>query len=194
MPPPKPNVSTALWSWLTRTEVELKQFRDAHRSISGARPGRRALQELNHAYLVAVAAKFQLFSRDLHTEAVDVFASQQTSPALALLVRTNFAARELKRGNANAGNIGSDFGRLVPGYWDLVKADSPRNPGRAGKLARLNAWRNAVAHQDFAQGLMPKSVRLHDVEGWRTALTGLARSMNDVTWRSLLALFGSAPW
>ena len=59
------------------------------------------------------------------------------------------ANRNLDRGNANPGTIGSDFNRLGVEFWTRVYADYPRNDRRRELLENLSAWRNAIAHQDF---------------------------------------------
>jgi hypothetical protein len=56
---------------------------EAHHTLGGSAPGRRwRLQHLNDAYIVLLAAHFQSFCRNLHSEAVSVFAAA-TQPAAA---------------------------------------------------------------------------------------------------------------
>jgi len=64
-------------------------------------------------------------------------------------------------------------------------------------LATLNRWRNAIAHDAFApdmyKGSRP-SLRLAEVQDWRRACDGLARSFDNVRHAHLLAATGVAPW
>src|SRR5205814_3348768 len=103
---------------------ELDQLLHAHARIGGGRPGRPyATEQLNFAYLVAVAAHFQGFCRDLHTEAVDAFIAAIPSPLFMILRSTLTKSRSLDRGNANGGTISEDFARLgMDPFWDLVSA------------------------------------------------------------------------
>lgn len=62
--------SKALQHWKSQSQAELDEFVRAHTALGGEGRGRRYFtRQLNHAYLVAVAAQFQRFCRDLHTEA-----------------------------------------------------------------------------------------------------------------------------
>ena len=57
--------------------------------------------------------------------------------------------RKLDSGNAHDGSIGSDFNRLGLAFLQEVDRRSRLNPRRRRKLSQLNAWRNAIVHQDF---------------------------------------------
>ena len=103
--------SKALEHWKTSSQQELDEFVNAHRAVGGEGRGRRYFtRQLNHAYLVAVAAQFQRFCRDLHTEAAQrvagAVAQVDISKALARLLVEN---RKLDSGNAHDGTLGPDF-------------------------------------------------------------------------------------
>jgi hypothetical protein len=55
----------------------------------------------------------------------------------------------MDRGNAGPGNIGADFARLGIRIWAALEARDARNKVRNGKLEESNAWRNAIAHENF---------------------------------------------
>ena len=65
------------------------------------------------------------------------------------------------------------------------------------ELAALNRWRNAIAHNAFApamyKGSRP-SLHLLEVQDWRRACDGLARSFDNVMRAHLLSALGVAPW
>jgi hypothetical protein len=105
--------------------------------------------------------------------------------------------RKLDTGNPNPGNIGADFNRLRLMFWPTVDVDHPRNPQRKALLEELNAWRNAIAHQSFAPSMLKGGrvvLPLSQVQGWRKACDGLARSFENVLRGHLLRMTGVAPW
>ena len=115
--------SQALAKWQTVRQQELDQFLAAHAKTGGTGPGRRyATEQLNYAYLAAVAAQFQGFCRDLHSEAVGAFAA--AAPRIsAIIVLTLTKNRRLDQGNAHEGTIAEDFARVgMEGFWDRVAA------------------------------------------------------------------------
>src|SRR5215471_15307965 len=143
--------SRALVRWQTEQSAKLDQLASAHKAVGGSGPGRRYLTQLNHAYLVMLAAQWQDFCRNLHTEAVDAIASaiQPITARLAMQAALTLG-RSLDRGNASPSAIGNDFGRFgATKFWDLVDLQDKRNPSRRMRLEQLNTWRNGVVHQDF---------------------------------------------
>jgi hypothetical protein len=190
--------SIALQEWVSVRSVRLDEIENAHRSVGGTGPGRRyATQQINHAYAVLLSAQFQAFCRDLHTESVQAVVTGVTTPPFQLALRIELLSnRKLDRGNPNPGNIGADFSRLGLGFWSLVDALDARNPGRKVFLEELNAWRNAIAHQDFNPALLGGSVTLPlaKVRGWRSACNGLTAAFDEVLRQYLSALTGSSPW
>src|SRR5262245_31963645 len=79
----------------------------------------------------------------------------------------------------------------------LVEAHRPQNPARRAALEELNTWRNAIAHQDFPAALLRAgrpSLTLAQVQAWRRACDGLARSFDDVLRNHLQTLTGTLPW
>jgi hypothetical protein len=143
--------SKALEHWRTGSQSELDEFARAHTAVGGEGRGRRYFtRQLNHAYLVAVAAQFQRFCRDLHTEAALRIAASVTQAdigkALARLLVEN---RKLDTGNAHDGSLGPDFDRLGLSFLAEVSAIDSGNAARRRKLVQLNVWRNAIVHQNF---------------------------------------------
>jgi hypothetical protein len=191
--------SLALQDWSGRRAASLDEIEHAHRTVGGTGPGRRYLtQQINQAYAVPLSSQFQGFCRDLHAECADHLVASVASPVLlATYCRNLLFGRELDRGNPNPGNIGSDFNRLGLSFWPAVDADHPRNPQRRTALESLNRWRNAIAHNTFApdmyRGSRP-SLHLSEVQDWRRACDGLARSFDTILRAHLLAATGAAPW
>ena len=105
--------------------------------------------------------------------------------------------RKLDRGNPNPGNLSSDFGRLDLVFWTAAIPHRPLNASRCALLEDLNAWRNAIAHQDFAANMLRggrPSLPLAQVQAWRRACEGLAESFDEVMRVHLQAMTGVAPW
>jgi hypothetical protein len=189
--------SIAWGQWNTTRAAALDEIEAAHAAVGGTGPGRRyATEQVNHAYTVLLAAQFQGFSRDLHSECAEDLARSLTPAAMRSMVRLAFLLnRSLDRGNANPGALGSDFNRLDLEFWTGVYADDPRNPQRREALDELNAWRNAIAHQDFDPAVLGATpLHLAQVRVWRRACVGLAKSFDRVMHAHLLAMTGTSPW
>jgi hypothetical protein len=191
--------SSAWQYWSAGRAAALDEIEHAHRSVGGTGPGRRHLtQQINQAYALLLSSQFQGFSRDLHEECAAHLVASVASPVLKAMYEANFLfARKLDTGNPNPGNIGSDFNRFGFFFWPAVEADHPRNPQRHAALEELNRWRNAIAHYAFSpdmyKGNRP-SLHLSQVQDWRRACDGLARSFDHVLHAHLLAATGVAPW
>ena len=190
--------SVALQDWTVVPRWRWTRSRTAHRSVGGTGPGRRyATQHLNQAYAVLLAAQFQAFCRDLHTECVDFLVPGVAIPGFQSRLSSELLwNRKLEQGNPKPGNVGADFSRLGLTFWAEVDAADSRNPSRRIALAELNVWRNAIAHQDFDPAVLGGSVTvtLARVRGWRSACNGLADSFDEVMRRFLLRLIGTSPW
>ncbi len=155
-------------------------------------------QQLNQWYAVMLSSQFQGFCRDLHTECAKLLVALVLSSNLQRVLFLNVVfGRKLDTGNPTPGNIGADFNRLGLSFWPAVDIDHPRNPQRKGLLEELNAWRNAIAHQSFAPSMVKGGrviLPLSQVQGWRKACDGLARSFDDVLRGHMLTMTGVAPW
>src|SRR5205809_371368 len=109
--------------WRTVRAAALDEIVLAHGAVRGAAPGRRpSTQQINRAYVILLAAEFQGFCRDLHSECVDhILDVLAAPPALRTLMQVEFTrGRQLDRGNAHPGSLGADFGRLGVGFWGAL--------------------------------------------------------------------------
>lgn len=183
--------------WTTTRAKELDEVEQAHAAIGGTGPGRRTTtQQVNRAYAVLLASQFQGFCRDLHTESVDALTRSVTPTALQAVLRDELTRhRSLDRGNAHAGTIGADFGRLGLPFWATAIARDPRNDARKDAIDQMNEWRNMIVHQDFSRlkGARDRLL-LREVRGWRESCNQLARSFDTVIRSHLTDLTGSPPW
>jgi hypothetical protein len=147
--------SLALQELQGTRSVQLDELDAAHGAVGGAGPGRRyATRQLNHAYTVVLAAQFQGFCRDLHSESADMVAGaigslspagMVNSSAVADLVSTALTkSRQLDRGNANPGSIGADFKSFDLDIWDAAKQLHVRTGSRLRRLEQLNGADSVV--------------------------------------------------
>jgi hypothetical protein len=191
--------SRALVIWESSQQVELDRLEAAHLAVGGAGPGRRmAMQHLNDAYIVLLAAHFQQFCRELHTEAVlAVAASTQHAD---LFERALLLGRQLERGNATPGTLGADFKRLDIELWPALASRYRRTRAYQSRLEQLNVWRNAVAHGDFrlspaARATVAGTARtLAFARSCRTCCQALARQFDTVVAAALAGRLGGSPW
>lgn len=193
--------SNSLARWRGPAQADLDDIVDAHASVAGAARGRRAATaQVNQAYVMLLSSHFQRFCRDLHTEAIDHVVGGLADPwARPIVVQRMTEGRKLDSGNPNPGNIGSDFGRFQFNVWTVMAQLDARTPGRRARLERLNRWRNAIAHQDFAAadldlGGKRTELRLSDVADWRRACDQLASTLDVAVAGRVRALVGRAPW
>ncbi len=191
--------SIAYENWLGERSAGLDEIEGAHRVIRGSGSGRRAAtQQLNQAYAVLLSSQFQGFCRDLHAECADLLGlTAGASMSQAIYVRNLRFARKLDAGNPNPGNIGADYNRLGLAFWSAVDGDHARNPRRKALLERMNRWRNAIAHNSFDADMCRATrptLSLAEVQDWRKACDGLARSFDNVLRAHLLSVTAAAPW
>lgn len=187
-------------SWIKWNEERanaLDEIENAHAMVGGTERGRRhATQQINYSYATLLSSHFQGFCRDLHSECIDHIVAC-VPPQLQGLLRGEFLRdRSLKRGNPHPGGVGSDFNRLGVDLWAEVYAVDARNQRRRELLQELVDWRNAIAHQDFdlvAPG-GPATLHLARVKGWRSAVSTLARSFDQVLYNYLQELLANTPW
>lgn len=191
--------STAYQDWVTKRARALDEIARAHVAVGGTKRGRRyTTQQINQAYAVLLASQFQGYCRDLHTECIDHLLSVlSSSPFLLPIVESEFTrGRQLDRGNAHLGSLGNDFRRLGIDLWAAVDQYDPSGPARRQQLDLLNAWRNAIAHQDFDPAKLGGTTRLRlaQVRRWRVVCRRLARTIDTVMRRHLKFITKVTPW
>lgn len=195
--------SGALGRWQTDRAGRIDQLIDAHAVIGGAGPGRRwRTEQVNWALILRLAGEFQGFARDLHDEAVDFFATSAApaNPALAQQTRSLLTRnRQLDKGNAQPSSLGADFGVFGMLLWNDLRAADRWTENRHVHLEQLNRARNAIAHDLAGELAQLRSegypCTLKNVRRSRSALDGLASTMDAAVSSYLATLFGGAnPW
>lgn len=191
--------SVAFQRWLTARAASLDEIENAHRAVGGTGPGRRyATQQINQAYAVLLSSQFQAFCRDPHTEGVGHLAYAIRPAVYRHVIQMEFLLnRKIDRGNPNPGNLGADFNRLGFDLWMQTVAADARNSQRRQILEELNEWRNAIAHHDFTAAMTRAGrpvLHLSQVQSWRKACDGLARSFDGVLGAFIQHITGTSPW
>jgi hypothetical protein len=191
--------SVAYLDWSTARATALDEIENAHRAVGGTGPGRRYLtQQINQAYAVLLSSQFQAFCRELHSECVDHLVSGVTPAIFRTTLADEFRLhRRIDRGNPNPGKIGADFNRLGLDFWTEALAADGGNASRRQLLGELNEWRNAIAHHDFTPAMLRAghaALHLSQVQTWRRACDGLARSFDAVMRRFIANITGTGPW
>jgi hypothetical protein len=105
--------SAALLKWQNDRLPSLTHVDTQCAASVAAIPANPALVEENYrGYVLLLAAHFQGFCRDLHTECAQIIASK-VRPSLEILFQSQFSTRrELDRSNANVKSIIEDFSRF----------------------------------------------------------------------------------
>jgi hypothetical protein len=71
--------SFALNTWRTKRHADIERILKTHKSINGGRLGRQwETEHMNFALMTRLAAEFQGYCRDLHSEAADHVVTQSS--------------------------------------------------------------------------------------------------------------------
>ncbi len=149
--------SASLVNWQTVRLTNLAHI-DAQcaASVAAVPPIAALVDENLRAYVLLLAAHFQGFCRDLHTESAQILASK-VRLSLQILFQDQFSARRLlDQGNATFGNIVADFSRFGFAMQPLLDG-LPGSVALKGDLHRLNEWRN-IANFGHVRPLHPRSI------------------------------------
>lgn len=192
--------SRALKQWRGEAAVALGEI-EPLLTVGGSGPGRRSVtSELRHAYVLLLAAWFQGFARALHTETAFVIARGASDPGYkTLLVGCLTHERRLDRGNAHVEALARDFGLFGLELWQRVSERDPRGAERKQQLRGVMRWRNAIAHHDIDERLAvgnldPATIDLATCRTWRSALDGLATTLDRVAADQCETLGIDRPW
>ena len=143
--------SVPLQRWLGQRSEVLSAIVRAHSQMGDlSGPGRPldVSKPLAHAYVIAVVAEFQGFTRDLHDlVAATLLTASSPPPRLApLLTEAMTNGRQIDRGNADLRAVKVDFGRLGIRPLDLGVHNKRWSAGDSAYLPDIFQLRNALAH------------------------------------------------
>lgn len=192
--------SLALDIWNTRRVARLDELEAVHARLTGKAPGRQWFTEqLDRAYVVALASQFQGYCRDLHSEAAKAIAGEAPVSVRRVFESSLILGRHLDRGNATAGNIGADFERLGFSFWDAVYKLDGRNKDRRERLDQVIVWRNAIAHDSPVPATQERLIAgtkptMTHGRRWRRALAALAQQFDRAAADGVQVVVGDRPW
>lgn len=183
--------SPALVHWRSASRHEIRHLLDAHHIVRRIGPGGQpAAEQILHALVVQLAARFQRYSRDLHDAAAEALATAAPEPYRTLLKRLLEADRRLDRHNATSAVLTSDFRRFGLDLWPALGATAVHS---RHTLDEVNAARNAIAHQD-APKLDALRLDLAVFRDWRRTLDELAAAVDSAVSDHLTEVTGHDPW
>lgn len=192
--------SRAFREWKSTRQEQLDELEQAHTAMGGGKVGRRWLTtQVNNAYVIAIAAQFQGFCRDLHTEAALAITEHLPVHLQPLTAGALTSRRALDRGNAFPAKIGEDFRLLGIELWKKVEVKGKTYVKRRERLEILILWRNCLAHeapmsianQEKTAGTKPVKRFARE---WRKNCAVLASSFDRVVTGELTKLLGVDPW
>jgi len=194
--------SDALLRWQNERCGVLDSLEAIHEQVTGKRRGRQtATEHLNLALFLRLAAEFQGFCRDLHDDAATCIAdslSDEYAARIPVILGALVRGRQLDKGNASPGKIGTDFGNLGMSLWPAVYSKYPvKGPRWNQVLERLNEVRNAVAHSDnakLAEVKRAQPLTLATFRSWRSSLNTAATGLDKVVGAYLEYLTGGSAW
>jgi hypothetical protein len=194
--------SHALIRWQTDRLPRIRLV-DAQNAALAAHvpPDPQLVDENLRGYVMLLAAHFQGYCRDLHTECVQSAASA-VPPAMRFMLQSVCqAARELDGKNAKYESIKADFERFDFSLTDALTVDpvlpAPVRSANAAHITRinhLNAWRNYAAHQNQFPPKAGGPLAFATVRDWLSACEGFASELDRVMYNELHRLTGAAPW
>ena len=135
--------------WDTVSRERLDELEQIHRDTRGGGRGRRwYTRQLNLSLFLALVAQFQMYSRNLHDDAVGIYLSEADPRWVSVMERLFTQGRKLERENPRRSALGSDFGRLGFEFIPALKARGSLAIRDLDRLDLLIDFRNAVAHGD----------------------------------------------
>ena len=141
--------SLAKGTWDIESTARLNELERVHTVVRGPGPGRRwYTEQLNRSLFVALVAQFQVYCRNLHDEAVDVYLSPIGAPHAEHLRSLLTQGRQLHRQNPRRSVLGSDFGRLGIEIVPILSASGRQATRDLDNLDLLVDFRNAIVHGD----------------------------------------------
>lgn len=192
------STATAIERWRSERAARMDDLFGLHADAATVQARPAAVEQLRLMLVVALAAEWQGFARDLHEDAVDrIVAAMEGQPAsLATLLRVSLLSRRrLDRGNADQSALNDDFRRLgLSELWATLDERSADAARWRAVLADVMAARNAVAHGSDSQldALDARGVTIDadTVRQWQATLDELAALLHALVTEQISTLIG----
>lgn len=194
--------SHALIRWHTDRLARLNGIEAQNVAVNAAVPPDPQLIDENlRGFVMLLAAHFQGYCRDLHTECIQAAANAVPAPLVYMFQELGERGRELSGGNAKYSSIKADFERFDFDLTHALTADPATPPavltanqGHITLIDHLNAWRNYAAHHNTRPPPVGGPFTLPTVRAWKNSCDGLATELDRVMYNQLATLTGAAPW
>jgi hypothetical protein len=190
--------SHALLNWQNSRLPRLNLVDVQNAAFSALVPPNPELEDENlRGYVMLLAAHFQGFCRDLHSECIQASAIAIPAPMLLMFQTLCQQGRELDKTNAKYAGIKADYERFGLDLTVTLRADPTtvaRNDGYITQINHLNAWRNYAAHHNALPPPYGGPFSLPTVRLWKDSCNGLAIELDRIMYNQLQTLTGVAPW
>jgi hypothetical protein len=190
--------SHALLGWQNSRLPRLNQVDAQNATIVALVPPNPELADENlRGYVMLLAAHFQGFCRDLHSECNLAAATVVPAPLLLVFQKLCHQGRELDRANARYSGIKADFERFDFDLTAALRANPATvaiNDSYITQINHLNAWRNYAAHHNILPPSFGGPFTLANVQQWKNSCNGLAIELDRIMYNQIQALTGIAPW
>lgn len=194
--------SHSLVRWQTDRLARLDRIESQNSALGGAVPMDPQLIDENlRGFVMLLAAHFQGFCRDLHSECVQAVANAVPAPMLFMFQTLGELGRELSGSNAKYTSIKADFERFDFDLTAALTTDPAVAPGtlaanqsHISRIDHLNKWRNYAAHHNATPPTTGGPFALPTVLLWKAACHELAAELDRVMYNQLVRLTGTAPW
>ncbi|WP_439624713.1 hypothetical protein [Gemmata sp.] len=194
--------SHSLVRWRTDRVTRLDRIEAQNLALSVAVPPDPDLIDENlRGFVMLLAAHFQGFCRDLHSECVQAVANAVPAPMLYMFQTLCELGRELSGTNAKYTSIKADFERFDFDLTDALTTDPAvapavlvANQAHISRIDHLNKWRNYAAHHNATPPAVGGPFALPTVLLWKSACHELAAELDRVMYNQLVKLTGVAPW
>ena len=197
---------TSLLDWRTVRLDRIDQLIAAHSRIEGTSSNTRGRRwrtaQFNRLLVIALVAEFQGWARDLHDASATEFVRRSVTAGSTVEAVFRGALtfnRRLDRANPDKDSLAEDFGRFGLDLWATMQKRHTLTGSRQGHLSRIVKARNGIAHADESKIAQLRAegfpITLKTVERWRSALNGLANTMDSVMSDQIVVVHGGPrPW
>jgi hypothetical protein len=194
--------SRALIEWQNCRLPRLNQVDAQNATITALVPPNADLADENlRGYVMLLAAHFQGFCRDLHSECILAVANAVPVPMTYMFQKLCQQSRELDRANAKYSAIKADFARFDFDLTVALTTDpavapaiQAANAGHITRINHLNAWRNYAAHHNALPPPHGGPFILPTVQFWKNSCIALATELDRIMYNQLQVLTSVAPW
>lgn len=172
--------------WETHCAARLNELEQIHAEIRGGGRGCRWYTgQLNRSLLIALVGQFQVYCRDLHNEAIDVYLSEANQCQVDVIGTLLKRDRELDTRNPRRSSLGSDFGRLGIDLIPALRSMGSQTVRDLNRLDELVEFRNAMVHgnENEVQSLIRRpqtGTTLVSYHRFRKTLDRLVQKMDAV--------------